>query len=126
MNIRHALIALAASALIPAVASAHPKLLTASPAAQSTVAAPARIELRFSERLMPKMSGASIVMTGMPGMARHAPMPINGVASSVGKDGKTLILKPKARLTSGTYRIDWHAIAADTHRVTGTHTFAVR
>ncbi len=64
MNIRHALVALAASALISAAASAHHKLLTASPAAKSTVMAPARIELRFSERLMPKMSGASIVMRG--------------------------------------------------------------
>ncbi len=126
MYIQNALVALAASALIPTAAWAHPKLLIASPAARSTVAAPAAIKLRFSERLMPKMSGGTIVMTGMPGMAGHAPMPINGVASAVGKDGKTLILKPRARLSPGTYRINWHIVSVDTHRVTGTHVFAVR
>ena len=26
----------------------------------------------------------------------------------------------------GTYRVDWHVVGADTHRITGVHSFAIR
>ena len=54
-------------------AYAHPKLVSASPGPNATVAKPARVELRFSEKLMPKFSGADLMMTGHGG-ASHAPM----------------------------------------------------
>ena len=105
-------------------AHAHPKLLAAKPAANATVVKPARVELRFSERLMPKFSGADLMMTGMKGMA-HPPMKVPATAA-VAADGHTLVVTPKSPLASGTYSVAWRVVAADTHRITGTYTFSVK
>ena len=118
--------ALLAGALVAAPAGAHPKLTAASPAENATVVRPARIQLRFSESLMPKLSGGTLVMTAMPGMSGHQPMAINGVKSSIGADGKTLVLIPTSPLGAGTYQIEWHAVSRDTHRVSGKYSFTVR
>jgi len=119
-----AVICVAALASTPAVA--HPRLLKSMPAADAVVTAPTRVELRFSERLLPQLSGAAIVMVGMPGMADHAPMPVAGTASAVGPGGEALIVTSRKPLPAGTYRIDWHVVSADTHRVTGSYVFSVR
>ncbi len=56
---RRALVPAALAILgLASAAQAHPKLLSASPAPNATVAKPARLALRFSEKLMPKFSGA--------------------------------------------------------------------
>src|SRR3546814_17908475 len=70
--------------------------------------------------------GAWFAMTGMPGMANHAPMKIGGATTAVGEDGKTLIVTLARPLTAGSYKVDWHAVAADTHRIVGSLTFTVR
>ena len=49
---------------LASAAQAHPKLVVASPAPNATVAKPARVALQFSEKLMPKFSGADLMMTG--------------------------------------------------------------
>jgi methionine-rich copper-binding protein CopC len=116
---------IAAALLFAAPALAHPRITSATPAADATVAAPAAIELHMTETLMPKLSGATLTMTGMPGMADHPPMPVKST-SSVGADGKTLMITPKAKLAAGSYRVDWHVVSSDTHRVTGTHAFTVQ
>ena len=105
-------------------ARAHPKLFLATPAPNATVAKPARVELRFSERLMPKFSGADLVMTGIKGMA-HPPMKVAAMAT-VAADGRTLVVTPKSPLGSGTYNVAWRVVSADTHRITGVHAFAVK
>ena len=105
-------------------ANAHPKLVAATPAPNATVAKPARVELRFSERLMPKFSGADLVMTGMKGMA-HPPMKVPATAT-VAADGHTLVVTPKSSLGAGTYSVAWRVVSTDTHRITGTHAFAVK
>ncbi|RZL17649.1 MAG: copper resistance protein CopC, partial [Sphingomonas sp.] len=64
-----ALIATAASLALGGTAYAHPKLLSASPSANATVAKPTHIELHFSEKLMPAFSKAELTMAAMPGMA---------------------------------------------------------
>lgn len=117
--------ALAFTALTAGVANAHPKLVAASPAANAAVSAPSRIQLRFSERLMPRFSGAELVMTGMPGMTDH---PTMVVASSaiVASDGNTLVVTPARALARGAYRVNWYVVSADTHRITGTHVFEVK
>ncbi|MCW3656491.1 copper resistance protein CopC, partial [Burkholderia cenocepacia] len=69
--------ALAAAAVLASTAAfAHPKLVSSMPADKAEVAAPQKIELKFSENLATQFSGASLVMTSMPGMANHAPMKI--------------------------------------------------
>ena len=56
------LTAAAALVMFAGTANAHPKLVSASPAANATVAKPARIELHFSEKLMPAFSKADLTM----------------------------------------------------------------
>ena len=118
---------LAAAALAVATpALAHPKLVASNPAANAIVAKPSSLQLRFSEKLVGQFSSVDLVMTGMPGMANHGPMKINGVATSVGADGKTLVVKLKQPLAAGSYKLDWHAVSADTHRVNGSYSFRVK
>lgn len=117
--------AIAAGTLVASPAIAHPKLLATSPAADTSVAPPSRITLTFSERLMPKLSGAEIIMTGMPGMPDHH-MPITGFKTSTDADGKTLIIALARPLAAGSYQVAWHAVSADTHRIQGNFAFAVK
>lgn len=121
----HLLPILAASVLVASPANAHPKLLAANPAAGATVAKPARVQMRFSEKLVANFSGADLVMVGMPGMKDHPPMKVASNAA-VAPDGRTLVITPGKPLGAGTYRVDWHVVSADTHRITGTLAFAVK
>jgi len=115
---------LAAVALlsIAGTANAHPKLLSVSPAPNSTVAAPARIYLRFSEKLMPAFSKAELTMAAMPGMAAMK------MASStvVAADGKTIVVTPRPRLVRGRYIVNWRVVSGDTHKIVGRYAFAVK
>ena len=111
-----------ASLSIAGTANAHPKLLSVTPAANATVAAPAHIDLRFSEKLMPAFSKADLAMAAMPGMGAMK----MASATAVAADGKTLVVKPKSRLARGRYIIDWHVVSTDTHKVAGRTAFAVK
>lgn len=112
-------------ALMPAAALAHPKLVSAAPAANATVAQTSAVKLTFSERLMPKLSNATLTMTGMPGMTDHPAMKMAGVTSAVSADGKSIVLTSAKPLPAGAYRVDWVIVGADTHRITGKYTFSV-
>ena len=109
---------------VASAAQAHPKLVSASPAPNATVAKPARIAMQFSEKLMPKFSGADLVMTGHGG-ASHPPMKV-AAAAGVADDGRTLVVTPKAPLVPGRYSVAWHVVSVDTHRVAGNFAFAVK
>ena len=98
--------------------------MTASPTANATVDKPARIELRFSEKLMPKFSGADLMMTGHAGTT-HPPMKV-AVATAVGADGRTLVLTPKSPLGAVRYSVAWHVVSTDTHRIQGNLAFTVK
>lgn len=115
-----------AALVIAAPAFAHPKLVSATPAAGSTVSGPTQITLAFSEALMSQMSGLDLVMTGMPGMASHAPMKVAGFKTSVSQDGKSLVAALPRALPAGSYDAHWHVVSTDTHRVEGHLTFTVR
>jgi methionine-rich copper-binding protein CopC len=121
------LAALAPAALLgTAPAPAHPRLLSAQPAAGASVAKPTRIALAFSEKLVAQMSGMDVVMTGMPGMANHAPMKMGGFKTALDKDGKTLVATFARALPAGTYQVQWHVVSVDTHRVEGRVAFTVK
>ena len=107
-------------------AQAHTKLVSSSPAANATVSKPGRLVLNFSERVIAKFTGVTLVMTAMPGMASHQPMPITGFTSAMSADGKTLTLTMRRALSPGTYQLKWYAAGADTHRREGTFSFTVR
>ena len=120
------LIAAIALLLTPAAAFAHPKLVAATPAANESVARTTSVKLTFSERLMPKLSTASLIMTGMSGMANHPDMKMTGITSAIAADGKSIVLTSAKPLPAGSYRADWVIVGADTHRITGKHSFSVR
>lgn len=55
--------ALSIGLLLSTAAQAHPKLLSSTPVDGATLAAPAKIELNFSEKLTTQFSGAKLIMT---------------------------------------------------------------
>lgn len=93
----------AAGMLLSALAQAHPKLVSSTPADGSEGAAPAKIELHFSENLVTQFSGAKLIMTSMPGM-EHSPMAVNAAVSG-GSDPKTMVIAPTSPLPAGTYKV---------------------
>lgn len=115
---------LATGMLMSALAQAHPKLVSSTPAEGSEGAAPAKIELHFSENLVTQFSGAKLAMTAMPGM-EHAPMAVKAAVSG-GSDPKTMVITPASPLAAGSYKVDWRAVSSDTHPITGSVTFKVK
>lgn len=107
-------------------AQAHPRLVSALPAANSSIAATKELKLTFSETLVAQFSGISVLMTAMPGMKMTAPMSVGKVTSGVAADGKTLVGTLTSPLPAGTYMLGWHAVTADTHRVEGSYSFIVK
>jgi copper resistance protein C len=94
-------------------ACAHPHLNSSTPAANASVKSPKLISLHFSETLEPAFSGATLTD------AAGKTIP---VSASVGSSAITLIpfsLKP------GPYKVTWHSVGRDTHRVDGSFSFKV-
>ena len=118
-------VAMAASVFAATAVQAHPKLSSATPAADTVVAAPTKIQLVFSEALVEQFSGIDLTMTEMPGM-KMGPMKMNGVKATLAPDGKTLIATLAKPLTAGTYKLDYHVVSTDTHRIQGGYTFKVK
>lgn len=106
---------------LASAAYAHPKLVSATPAANATVAKPGRVQLYFSEKLMAKFSGADLTVArkGMASMKMTS-------TAVLAPDGRTLLLTPKSPLPAGRYNVAWHVVSVDTHRVAGTYAFAVK
>jgi methionine-rich copper-binding protein CopC len=115
----------AAGLLAAAAAYAHPELVQTTPAANATTATPARIELRFSERMVETFSGADLLMVDMPGMKMDKPSK-EATTAAISADGMTMTLTPAKPLSAGTYRVDYHVVATDTHRITGSFSFRVK
>ena len=121
---RSFLIAAAALLALPGMASAHSKLVSSSPAANATVAKPTKLTLTFSETFLAPMSGVELTMTGMPGMADHAPMPIKGFKTAAA--GKTMTVTLPRALPAGSYDLKWHIVGADQHKMEGNYSFNVK
>lgn len=118
-------VAMAASVFAATAVQAHPKLSSATPAADTVVVAPTKIQLVFSEALVAQFSGIDLTMTEMPGM-KMGPMKMNGVKATLAPDDKTLVATLAKPLTAGTYKLDYHVVSTDTHRIQGGYTFKVK
>lgn len=107
--------------LAATAAMAHPKLTSSVPAADGTeraVTATKEIRLNFSEGVIAKFSGLEL--------QDESGKPIaTGTATTDAKDKKQLVVPLEAPLTAGKYRVIWHAVSEDTHRVKGEYTFTV-
>ena len=113
---RVALAGLVLAVAAPAVA--HPALKTATPSANAVVAAPARLQLQFSEKLEPKFTGVELMK------ADGTLVPVTTTVG--GADGKTVLASVKGKLAPGQYMVMWHAVAGDGHRIKGDYNFTVR
>lgn len=111
--------------LVPVAAGAHTKLVGSTPAANSTVSKVVSVNLQFNEKVIASTLKTELVMTGMPGMANHAPMKVP-YSSMMGKEGKSTVLMLKRPLTPGTYKVKWSAAGADTHRMGSEFSFTVK
>jgi methionine-rich copper-binding protein CopC len=112
-------LAFVAGCLIGTPAHAHPELKAADPPVSGAITgSPKEIRMTFSEGVIPKFSGAEV---------RDQSGRI--VASASGKtdpkDKRQLIVPIQQPLPPGTYKVEWHAVSADTHRVQGNYSFRV-
>jgi len=112
------LLALFAATMLATAVDAHPMLKAASPAAESTVAAPMEIRLTFSEGVIAKFSRAEVKDQGGKKIAI-------GKVTTDPTDHKQLIVGLLLPLPEGSYTVNWNVVSVDTHRVTGAYTFKV-
>jgi len=102
------------------IADAHPALRSANPPlGGALVKAPSEIRLTFSEALIARFSGLEVTdQRGRVVIKSNAQLNI--------PNKRQLVVPLRAHLAAGTYRVKWHAVSADTHRVNGTYTFRIR
>jgi methionine-rich copper-binding protein CopC/putative copper export protein/ABC-type branched-subunit amino acid transport system substrate-binding protein len=116
-----ALVALAvalACLLLPALASAHPALKQAAPSPGLVTPGPAdAVDLSFSEPIVP--AGSRIVLRRLGG-ERLAVGPLRA-----GRSALTLSAPIPRPLGPGLYRIEWSALGADGHAVSGEFAFGL-
>ena len=110
--------AMLAGLALAAPASAHPRLLGATPSANAPTPAPAEVRLRFSETLIAKY--CAIAVTQRSGR----PVPIGPTLLT--PDHRQMVARLNSRLAPGAYRVTWRAVSTDTHRVGGSFGFVVR
>ena len=100
-------------------AFAHPKLESATPAADiSVVASPKEVKLNFSEGIIAKFSG--LELKDESGRAVTTGDPVVDP-----KDPKQLVVPVPTALGAGRYTVTWHAVSEDTHKVSGDYSFRV-
>ena len=112
-------LAVLAISLLATSAHAHPKLTSASPAADvASKVSPTEIKLNFSEGVIAKFSG--IELKDEAGKTIATGVPVNDP-----KDQKQLVVPVPAPLKAGHYTVTWHAVSEDTHRVKGEYSFGI-
>ena len=96
---------------------AHAALLRAMPQSGSVVStSPSEVRLQFSEGIEGRFSGLNVV----------AP---NGKPIATGRaqvQGTAMVVPITAPLPPGMYRVNWHVLSVDGHKVQGSFTFEVR
>ncbi len=107
---------LALLAAPPAFAHAH--LENSTPAAGTTVAAPAELRLAFSEGVEPRVS--KVALTG-PGGAVAL-----GAASVEASHPDVLVVPIAKPLAPGAYTVKWRAVSVDSHATQGSFAFTVK
>ncbi|HEX3887905.1 MAG TPA: copper homeostasis periplasmic binding protein CopC [Phenylobacterium sp.] len=115
------LITLAAVAALAVAgqAAAHARLITGTPKAGATVAAPRQLKLQYSESIVP---AASSVTVAGPGGAAVATGPLTLDA----KDKRLVTVPFTGKLGSGGYKVHWEMKTEDGHQTFGDFTFSVK
>jgi len=110
--------ALIAAILYNSAAFAHPEMRSAEPAAGAVTASPAQIKITFNENVLPQFSGVEVKDQAGKTMAI-------GKAAVNPADRKQLVVPVNEPLPPGDYKVEWHAVSDDTHRVKGSYSFSV-
>ena len=82
-------------------------------------AGPTEIRIVFNENLEPSLSGGDV-------WTKAGKKVEIGKAMTDPKDKKQLVIPIVGQLADGTYTVDWHAVASDSHRIKGNYTFTVK
>ena len=117
--LRKTIILACLSSLLPfGFAYAHPALEASSPAQGATVPSPKEIRLTFTESIILKFSGLTVRQKGGDRVE-------TGSSSTDPNNKRQLVVPVSNPLAPGTYEVDWNAVSADTHRVSGHFSFTV-
>ena len=114
-----AAITMLTTSLLSGAAYAHPEFQAADPApGAATTASPKQIRITFNENVIPKLSGAEVKdQTGK--------IIATGKAATDPANKKSLVVPVNEQLPPGDYKVEWHAVSDDTHRVKGSFSFSV-
>ena len=112
-------VAVIAASLFVDAAYAHPQFQSAEPTPGATATtSPKQIRITFNENVIPKMSGVEIKdQTGK--------VIATGKAITDPANKKLVVVPVNEQLPPGDYKVEWHAISDDTHRVNGSFSFSV-
>jgi methionine-rich copper-binding protein CopC len=72
----------------------------------------------FNENVLPQFSGVELQDQTGKAVA-------TGKATTDPKNKKLLVVPVKEELAPGDYKVEWHAVSDDTHRVKGSYSFSV-
>jgi copper resistance protein C len=114
-----AAVTMIAASLFGSAAYAHPEFQSAEPAAGAAMTtAPKQIRITFNENVIPQFSGVEV--TDQTGKVIST-----GKAATDPANKKLLVVPLTEQLPPGDYKVEWHAVSDDTHRVKGNYTFSV-
>jgi methionine-rich copper-binding protein CopC len=112
-------VTLIAAILCGGIVYAHPELQSADPAiGVATAASPNQIRIMFNESVIPKFSGIELKDQTGKTIA-------TGKAVTDPSNKKLLVVPIIEQLLPGEYKVEWHAVSDDTHRVKGSYSFSV-
>lgn len=101
-------------------AVAHPRLVSASPAANGHLAvAPVEISVTFNENLTLALSKLTLLN------ATRQPVALDSLRSGSGGDSKTFLARTIGTLAAGRYTVKWQAAGSDGHPMRGEFSFVV-
>jgi len=113
------ILAAALSLAVAGVANAHARLITGSPKAGTTVAAPKALTLTYSESIVAGSSSVSLAD------AKGAPVATGPLAVDA-KNRRLVTVPVTGKLTPGAYKVNWSMKTDDGHTMTGDFGFTVK
>jgi copper resistance protein C len=113
-------LALTVAAVVAAAgpAFAHAHLKSSVPAEKAVVAAPAELDLAFTEGLDLAFSGIRLIGPDRRDVKTGDAMPMDG--------GKALMVPVSGPLAPGDYTVEWHVLSVDGHKTNGAYGFTVK